>query len=260
MSKKIDRVGEVSYTKYGTKAIVVDYKNNKEITIEFQDEHKYRYVVTYMQFKNREIFNPFDKSIYGIGYIGVGKYNKISKNNKELNHCYTVWTKMIYRCYMPDLSRTNKQASYEKCEVCNDWLCFQNFADWYFSNKYDCCGEPLNIDKDILFHKNKLYSPETCLLVPRRINLLFIKGESIRGDLPIGVSYYWHDNSRYLASMKIGDRKSVQFGIFNTIDEAFQAYKNGKEQYIKQIADKYIAIIPQKVYDALVNYKVLITD
>ena len=81
MSKKIDRVGEVSYTKYGTKAIVVDYKNNKEITIEFQDEHKYRYIVTYMQFKNREIFNPFDKSIYGIGYIGVGKYNKILKTD-----------------------------------------------------------------------------------------------------------------------------------------------------------------------------------
>lgn len=260
MSKKIDRTGEVSYTKYGTKAVIVEYKSNKEVTVEFQDEYKYRYVVTYMHFKNGCMFNPFDRSVYGVGYMGTGEYSHVSHKNKELVHCYRVWVGMIGRCYMSEELRDKKQLSYESCKVCDEWLCFQSFAEWYFRNQYDCFNEPLNIDKDILLHQNKLYAPDRCLLVPRRINLLFIRGESIRGDLPMGVTYYWHDNNRYLASMKIGNRKSKRIGIYNTVYEAFQAYKYAKEKYIKQIADEYKHIIPRYVYNALYNYEILITD
>lgn len=42
---------------------------------------------------------------------------------------------MLQRCY------NNKQLSYFDCEVCDEWLCFQNFAKWYEENYYEIEGE-----------------------------------------------------------------------------------------------------------------------
>ena len=118
----------------------------------------------------------------------------------------------------------------------------------------------LCVDKDILSHGNRIYCPEKCILVPNRLNSLFAKSGSIRGDLPIGVSKYWYDNNRYLASMKIGNKRSYFIGIYSSANEAFEAYKIEKEKLIKNLAGEYKNIIPKKVYDALMNYEVLITD
>ena len=62
----------------------------------------------------------------------------------------------------------------------------QIFSDWSDENKYKC-GERLHIYKDILYPGNKIYSPDTCILVPQRINLLFMNKPNKRG-LPNGIS------------------------------------------------------------------------
>ena len=51
-------------------------------------------------------------------------------------------------------------------------------------------------------------------------------------------------------------------GTFKTPEEAFSAYKVAKEAYIKEVATKYYndGKIARNVYDALMNYKVEITD
>ena len=49
-------------------------------------------------------------------------------------------------------------------------------------------------------------------------------------------------------------------GLFPNQQEAFYAYKKAKEKYIKEVADLYKNIIPQKVYDAMYSYQVEITD
>ena len=49
-------------------------------------------------------------------------------------------------------------------------------------------------------------------------------------------------------------------GLYNTIEDAFNAYKQSKETEIKQIADEYKDKIPNKLYEAMYNYKVEITD
>lgn len=249
-----NRVGEVSYTRYGTKATIVEYVNNKKVLVEFDDEHKYRYYVSYINFKNGSISNPYDKSVLNIGYIGEKTYDKFDSNIK---HIYGIWTKILTRCYATE--NNTRATSYKNCEVCEEWKCFNNFLKWYLDNQYKC-DEQLCVDKDILVHNNRIYSPEYCLLVPERINLLFIKSLSLRGTLPIGVSYYWFNNDKYLASMKTGNRKNLHIGIYNTVNEAFEAYKKFKENYIKKIADEYKDIIPNKIYDILYNYQVLITD
>lgn len=258
MSQKIDRTGEVSYTKYGTKATIIKYENNKNVLIEFDDEYKYRYYVSYINFKNNMIANPYDRSVYKIGYLG--EYQKfINTTSKDsLNKAMGIWHHMLRRCYANDGSE--KVRSYIGCSVDKQWHCFKNFAEWYLKNDYPLQSEKMCIDKDILIHGNKIYSADNCLLVPNRINSLFAKSGIIRGNLPIGVSYYWYDNSKYLASMKIGDKKHYQIGIFDNVTNAFYAYKQAKEAYIKVVADLYKHIVPEKVYNALYNYEVLITD
>ena len=46
----------------------------------------------------------------------------------------------------------------------------------------------------------------------------------------------------------------------DTVEEAFSMYKHIKEGHIKDIAEKYKGQIDKRVYQALLNYKVEITD
>jgi hypothetical protein len=108
------------------------------------------------------------------------------------------------------------------------------------------------IDKDILIKGNKIYSPETCIFVSRKINSLFVKCNKSRGQSPIGVCK--HGKKYYVRCSSMG------IGSFKTIEEAFNAYKQYKEDYIKQVADEYKNKIPKKLYDALYKYEVEITD
>jgi hypothetical protein len=52
-------------------------------------------------------------------------------------------------------------------------------------------------------------------------------------------------------------------GFFDTPEEAFNAYKQAKEAYIKEVANTYkekYSQFPQKLYDAMMRYEVEITD
>jgi oligoribonuclease (3'-5' exoribonuclease) len=47
---------------------------------------------------------------------------------------------------------------------------------------------------------------------------------------------------------------------FDTVEEAFHYYKEVKEKYIKEVADKWKNKITDTVYQAMYNYQVEITD
>ena len=121
----------------------------------------------------------------------------------------------------------------------------------------------MQLDKDILKKGNKVYSPETCIFVPRRINSLFIKSDKARGRYPIGVTLR-KDNGKYRSQCDVQyeeePRKQIQLGQFDTPEEAFYAYKQFKENYIKEVADIYKPYIPEKLYEAMYRYEVEIDD
>ena len=249
---KENRIGEVSYTKYGTKAVIIEYVNYNKVLVEFQDQYKYSYYTSYLNFQKGMLTNPYEcrnKNGNGIGFIGVGKYN--SKEHKE---AYQKWKAILDRCIRNDYS--NKAiSSYKDCTVCEEWLNFQYFAKWFYENKYPC-NDPLCVDKDILVHGNKLYSPDTCLLVPQRINLLFVKEKGRRGSLPIGV---YKEKNTYISSITKLYKKE-RIGSSDNKKEAFQKYKIEKEKYIKSVAEEYKNKIPEKLYNAMYRYEVKITD
>ena len=250
------RTGEVSYTKYGTPVIIKEYVNSKNVLIQFQDQHKYAYRIEYAKFKRGQFENPYDKTVLGIGYIGVGSYRP-TKNGKVTKQ-YIAWSNLLSRCYSQ--SKLSSRETYIKCTVCKEWHNFQTFAKWYDENYYSCKNEKMHIDKDILAKGNKEYCPENCIFVPLAINDLFTKTDKLRGEYPIGVSKVY-DSNLYIAFCNgnvINERKYL--GSFKTWQKAFNTYKVYKESVIKKVADKYREYIPVKLYNALYKYEVEISD
>ena len=237
-----DRVGEVNYNTYGSKMIIKEYRNKNSIDVYFPKYNWMKYNSSYQHFKNGLIKCPYEPRIYNRGYIGVGKY--IPMENKKT---YQLWLNMLKRCYSDKISAKN--STYKKSEVFNEWLNFQNFAEWYYENYYEIEGENMHLDKDILVKGNKKYSPYTCIFVPERINKLF---EKITFNPKI-------QNGKYVVRLRRKD--DIKYlGRFETKEEAFQIYKKEKEKYIKQVADEYKPYIPRELYDAMYKYEVDINN
>lgn len=163
---------------------------------------------------------------------------------------------MLKRCY--DVEFLKKLTTYQGCSVCKEWHCFATFQKWFNEHYIDgWC-----LDKDILVKGNKMYSPDACCFVPNEINSLFTKRQNYRGKTPIGVQYYKPQRrfkECYKAFITKGGEKRY-IGVFATDVEAFNAYKIEKEKWIKEVADKWKDKLEPRVYEALYNYKVEITD
>lgn len=195
-----------------------------------------------------------NKKICGVGYLGVGYYKPTI--NGKTTIAYNAWRNMIHRCY--DKEYQNIKTTYKECILCEEWLNFQNFAKWCDKNYYMIDNEIMNLDKDILCKGNKIYSPETCIFVPQRINKLFIKSNKRRGELPIGVCHTNPKNK--FKSYCSTQNKFIYLGNYITPELAFDAYKKCKENVIKEVADEYKNKIPKILYDAMYKYEVEITD
>lgn len=243
----INRIGELAYNNQGSLMKIIDYIDSRNVTIEFQDKYKIQFVVPYGRFKRGKVKNLYDKTVCNVGFLGEGKY---MPNEVE----YSIWDSMLERCYSKN--RMKENPSYSECSVCEEWHNYQNFAEWYYKNIYKYKNQNLQIDKDILIKSNKVYAPDTCIFVPSLINTLFIKSNKSRGKLPIGV---YKCKKKYLSNCRTIDNKTY-LGSYDNPFDAFTAYKTFKEKYIKQIANEYKDGIPDKLYQALMHYKVEITD
>lgn len=248
-----NRIGEVNTNTFGSLMEIIDYKDANNITVKSDNGYILK-EVQYGNFKRGKMRTPYDRSLFGHGYIGLGKYKTYDSNYHKTPE-YQTWVNMLMRVYYTPYQE--KQPTYIGCTICDEWLCFQTFADWYSENYYEVDGERMQLDKDILFKGNKIYSPETCIFVPQRINSLFTKCNASRGDLPVGVSS--NKDNKFVATSGLGT-KVKHIGLYNTSEDAFMAYKEFKEQLIKDIADNLKDEIPKKLYDAMHNYIVEITD
>ena len=245
-----DRTGEENITNEGYIIKIVKYNGFKECTIQFLCNN-YTCMYNYSSFQTGSIKNPFHKSVFGVGFKGIGEYKCKGK-------IYVNWTTMLSRCY--SLKRQLKQTSYQNITVCKEWHNFQNFAKWFNENYNPETMQGWQLDKDIICKDCKVYSPNNCTFVPHEINLLFVKKEKSRGLQPIGVSFDKEKN-KYIASIS-RNSKGIFLGYFNTSEEAFQAYKTAKEAHIKEVATDYYTSgkINERVYQALMKYEVEITD
>ena len=260
MGSKINRIGERNINTFGSEMIITGYRNARNIDVYFPEydwiaEHK-----EYDKFKNGNIKCPYERRYYGVGYIGEGRY-KAWKNGKS-TRVYRTWNSMLKRCYSEKLHE--KYPTYIGCTSSDEFHNFQNFGEWDEDNFYQVEGERMELDKDILMKHNKIYSPETCIYVPKTINTLFVKKDRNRGESAIGTSYHKRDRIYevwcQMINPKTGKSKHKYLGRYNTELEAFNVYKYYKEKNIKEVADYFKKEIPSELYNAMYRYEVEITD
>ena len=250
------RLGETVMQKCGELAYIVEYVNSKDITVQFKTTGEL-VKTEYGHFVRGGVKSHFTASVFGVGITGL---EPIRDEQGELLSSYVCWSNMLMRCYSAKYRA--KYPTYIDCRVCDEWLFYPNFKNWYDKNYYKINNKTSQLDKDILIKNNKVYSPETCIFVPNFINTLFTKRQNDRGDLPIGVRYN-KTCKKYQARLSVfKDGKSVRknLGYFTTPEEAFEAYKRAKEDYIKETADNYKDKIPTKLYQAMYAYEVDIND
>lgn len=253
--KYFDRVGEENINSQGCNMKIIKYNNADDIDVQF--DNYIRRNVSYKSFKNGSIKNLYHPEVFDFGFMGEGVYKSRIEGKKTEE--YIKWYHIIIRAYDPYY--INKYPTYKNVTVCDEWRNFQVFASWWTKNKWT---DELNLipDKDILCHnQNKIYSPDTVVLVDNKINSLFIKCDSSRGLLPIGVCYS-KEKDRYSASC-CNDKTSRHLGFFQTPEEAFARYKEFKEAYIKQVANEYknkYPNFPEKLYKVMIEYEVDIND
>jgi hypothetical protein len=254
-NQQMKRLGETNINNYGNKMTIIKYTGSNNIIVKFENGHITK--TTYSLFLKGAIKSPYCKSTFGLGYLGVGEYKIKNEETNKLYKSYEVWHSMIKRCY--GKKEHELFPTYKFCLVCDEWLNFQNFARWYEENWYEINNERMCLDKDILIKGNKIYSSETCVFVPNRINCLFTNCKSSRGEYPIGV-HYNKKESIYIAKCHI-DGNNKEIGRFKTPEDAFYlGYKPFKENYIKEVAEEYKDKIPKILYDAMYRYQINITD
>ena len=242
--------GSLFKTNNGEFVEVIEYLNKSKVLIEFKDENKYRKWVEKSQVVKGEIKNPYTKSVFARGFIGVGDYR--AKQNRKDTKEYIAWSGMFWRCYSE--SKLEKNPTYVGCEVAEKWYNYQKFCEWY-------CSRPqylLNwqLDKDLLSSGSKIYSEETCCLLPGEVNA-FLADRSVKSNgLPPGV-YWVKREGKYKAQIRDRFYESQRLlGLSNDLDYLFNLYKEAKESQAIYLAEKWKDSLDEIAYEKLKTYTI----
>lgn len=239
--KPLNRTGEEFLSNQGYSLKIIEYNSFKDCVV-LINNHIIVKNLKYSNIKKGAVVYPYHRSVFGIGYLGEGDYNLNS------GKAGVVWRSMVARGY--DTLYQEKQPTYKDVTVCDEWHCFQNFAQWYENNWKPWMDNTWQLDKDILQKGNKIYSPKTCCFVPREINASLSISCNKDSTLPIGVIIH---KGKYIA--RIGKERRY-LGSFKTPEEAFQVYKIVKEQCVKKLAIEWKSKIAPDVYQAIYDWKV----
>lgn len=249
-------LGQMFKTNNFGSVVVIQYFSAQEVWVKFLDTG----FEAFTNIPNLQKGNLKDRlrpSIYWVGVVGdkyLTRYklpNGKSKKRKE----YEIWSGFLERCYSEKCQI--KHPTYRGCAVSENFKSYTYFYEWC-NKQVGFDKEGWHLDNDILVKGNKVYSEDTCCFVPQEINGLFVKAKRSRGDYSIGVSYL-KSTKKFHARLST-HTKQITLGYYDTAEQAFFAYKQAKEQHIKDVANKWKEQIDIKVYEALTCYKVDIDD
>jgi hypothetical protein len=163
-----------------------------------------------------------------------GNYKKyISKDGKRIwTKSGQTWNAMRARCKV-DGCVQNKFDNYIGCYLSDNFKNYNYFVEWHEAQiGFDLTG--YDLDKDLLIPGNKIYSENTCVLIPCQLNSFMTTGNSSRGLYPQGVNF---DAGKYRAALKING-KHKHIGHFMTPELAYNAYKLAKQAEAKRWAKR----------------------
>lgn len=166
-----------------------------------------------------------------------------------------LWNHMRARCKVGGLFQARKP-SYLGCTISTEFEDFQYFAGWR-NQQVGCNTEGFQLDKDLLVRGNKVYGPNTCLLVPQELNV-FLTVRYSKPDYPIGVGF---SGGKFFAQI---NTKGIRYhlGRFDLVEDAESAYRVAKEleakKWVYRLTNGEFQV-SQKVVEAMTDWKVQIS-
>lgn len=163
---------------------------------------------------------------------------------------YKTWQSMLNRCYSTKIQ--DKYPTYIGCSVADEWHTFSVFKNWMEKQDW----QDKQLDKDLLFDGNKVYSPETCVFVTRTVNSFTIDSGATRGEWPIGV--YWDKGANKFQSRCSNPftKKQEYLGYFICEQEAHQAWLKRKLELAYELAETQTdPRVAEALIDRYSNYK-----
>ena len=247
-----DCVGKVCKSLNSGDFKVLKYNDGRNVEIQFL-KTGYETLVRLGDIRNGKVKDPYSPSVYGIGVVGT-RY-PVTVNGVKTKE-YDLWNSMLRRCYSDSFKK--RCPTYEDCECYENFKYYEYFHEW--CNKQIGFGnDGWQLDKDLLVKGNKVYSEDSCIFLPSEINLALTKNTASRGEYLIGVCWC-NTKKAFVAQVNRCNGRPERLGYFNTELEAFNAYKQAKEIYIKELANNFHHQIDPRAYNALMNYNVEITD
>lgn len=228
MNKPSVKVGDVFTNNQGSEFTVVEYTNANNLVVEFNDKNMYQRNASVGEIKRGVIKNLFHPTVHGIGYIGEGKYNAESA-------AYKTWMNGLRDGLIKE----------------GDVLCdFQEFGKWADDNYF---GKSWVLNRNLVKGSDGKFN--VCLL-PRGISFaMSINGHRSSEHL-LGVFKSNETTIKPYASKLRRNHKTHYLGVFDTQEEAHEAYVKAKEGYVKELALEYKDQLADDVFDALMKWKV----
>lgn len=160
------------------------------------------------------------KLIFGVG-INDANYDVTVHEGRKITWICPIYIKqrgMLERCYCDKFKVNHK--SYTGCSVVPIWHSFMSFREWVLTQDWQ--GKEL--DKDILFPKNKIYSPDTCVFIEQKLNCFITDSLATRGLYPIGVDFHKASGRFRSRCLSVVTGKSKFLGYFSGPQEAHEAW------------------------------------
>ena len=196
--------------------------------------------------KKRDEAEGDNTKIYGHGFSSEPIKGEVRKNK-----IYKAWISILRECY-------GKSKEVKKnFTICDEWLDFVNFRKWYQDNYYESDEERVILTRNLIKLDNTHYSPETCIFAPQRIvaamRTNFQKSYDINGEpLPLGITYK-KDTRKYNLSVTYDD-KHINVACSNCVEDLLPLARMAKEKELRRIAELYKSKIPERLYNAILNF------
>ena len=173
------------------------------------------------------------KLVYGIGLNDAGYvttkmetigYVNGKQKQKRVWVCtyYQTWIGMLKRCYSEKLQEC--RPTYAGCTVSDEWHTFSSFKGWMKTQEW----EGKDLDKDLLFQGNKIYSADTCVFVTPLVNTFTTDCRAARGECLTG-TYWYKPTGKFRSKCSNPFTKKLEhLGYFDSELEAHEAWRKRK--------------------------------
>lgn len=160
-----------------------DKQGHKYVEVQFGSG--FTQTARYDQVQRGSLADPYCTTVCGVGYSGGLVCS--TKEDRMLRAC---WTRMLHRCYLPSC-KEYKYYGAKGVTVCARWhnlSCFvedaKNLVGWWYKKN----SNGFELDKD--HYQSKIYSPETCIWLPKRLNVAYARRKPFVATSPDGETEY----------------------------------------------------------------------